>query len=170
MDFAPVSPDQMKKTVAKLKGEYQAGEELAQELDEDTLIDSYPDWLAKAVLDPAYMSLYASGKEDFENLYFWDDDYDILFENGFIPGIRRLISGAGGMLGYGYENATEIFTDIGLKAPKMLVGTQAAYEIREEIFRKQMSVYHFDMVPPVKDDRDKTQGENEIWDEEMPFT
>ena len=74
-----------------------------------------------------------------ENLFFWDDDFGIFFEKGFLDGIQMCASPIGAGLGYGYDYACEILTDMGFKVPLRLVGTKAGSVEREkaaeEMFR-----------------------------------
>ncbi len=72
-----------------------------------------------------------------DSMFFWDNDFMLFFQNGFIPGILRMISGIGAALGYKYDNVREIFTDIGFKAPLSLIGTETAYNLRGEVVMKQ---------------------------------
>ena len=53
----------------------------------------------------------------------------------------ELISGPGSMMGYGYENVTEIFTDIGIRAPLLLIGNNAAFDARAEAFMEEHRKY-----------------------------
>lgn len=71
-------------------------------------------------------------EDEDDNLVFWDDDYLWFFEEGFVPGIRRLLSAEGEMAGYGYQYVKDIFEDIGLKAPLMLIGTEEAHKLANE--------------------------------------
>ena len=89
--------------------------------EEEALSMTYP------LFRPELMGLDA---EEEESLFFWDLDFLMFFQNGFISGIRRMISGIGSALGYHYSNVTEIFTDIDFKAPITLVGTETAYNLR----------------------------------------
>lgn len=74
-----------------------------------------------------------------ENLFFWDDDYDFFFQDGLIDGINMLKSYAGEQAGYGYEYTCEIFKDIGLKPPLLLLGTKEANRIANEITAQRVA-------------------------------
>ena len=65
----------------------------------------------------------------YENLVFWDDDYLWFFENGFIEGVKHMLAAEGEMFGYGYKYVVELFEDINLKAPMLLIGTESAHQI-----------------------------------------
>lgn len=64
-----------------------------------------------------------------ENLVFWDDDYLWFFENGFIEGVKHMLAAEGEMFGYGYKYVVELFEDINLKAPMLLIGTESAHQM-----------------------------------------
>ena len=74
---------------------------------------------------------------DYSEDYFWDDDFAIVFEDGFVSGIRSLVSGFAAMMGYGYEDVCSIFTDAGIKAPLLLVGTKAAFDTVGEVTQEK---------------------------------
>ena len=76
---------------------------------------------------------------DSSDAYFWDDDYAIVFADGFVKGIRNLVGGYSAMLGYGYEDICSIFTDCGIKAPLRLVGTKAAFDTVGEVTQQRMA-------------------------------
>ena len=87
------------------------------------------------------MSLAASDAAGFDSMFFWDDDYSIFFETNFVEGIDELIGGLGNLMGYGYENVTGIFTDIGMRAPLMLVGSEAAFDARASVYMEEHRKY-----------------------------
>ena len=63
------------------------------------------------------------------DIVFWDRDCEVAFEEGFVPGIRKLVGGLGHILMYMYDDIASIFTDLGIEVPILLVGTEAAYNI-----------------------------------------
>lgn len=63
-------------------------------------------------------------KSQDKNLFFWDNDFAFFFQKGFLEGLQILKGAAGEYMGYGYDSACEIFTDIGLEAPVKLLGTR----------------------------------------------
>lgn len=65
-------------------------------------------------------------KNQDKNMFFWDNDYAFIFREGFVKGIQILKGAAGEYMGYGYDYACEIFTDIGLEVPLKLLGTKEA--------------------------------------------
>lgn len=95
---------------------------------------------AKAVHCVEKMGFYDDDNIEDSNIFFWDDDYRLFFEcNGtFIDGIRKIMSGVGSMLGYGYQDAAAIFTDAGYALPLSLLGTETAYDIWKEDAMKRM--------------------------------
>jgi hypothetical protein len=108
-----------------------------------------------------------------DDLFFWDDDYSIFFQNTFIEGIRMMIGGMGSVLGYDYDSVCEIFTDAGFTVPLMLTGTEAAFTIREDLTREKMK-----QVPEFLLDKGQSM-EKPDWkkmfpdldeDEELPFS
>ena len=72
------------------------------------------------------------------DMYFWDDDYSVIWTKGFIEGIKLIKSAAGDQLGYGYEYAEASFTDIGIKAPIRLLGSREANRLVNEEEAKRM--------------------------------
>lgn len=81
--------------------------------------------------------VYLMGPEK-SPLFFWDEDYSIIWAKGFIEGINLIKSAAGEQLGYGYEDAENIFTDIGIKAPIRLLGSKEANRLINEEEAKLM--------------------------------
>ena len=85
-------------------------------------------------------SMLLKGDED-DNLIFWDDDYIYFFQGStggsgggtygvtFAALIKRLISYSGYARGYGWDYAREIFTDIGIEPPLLLLGTEEANKL-----------------------------------------
>ena len=61
----------------------------------------------------------------------------------------------------------EIFTDIGLRAPLLLVGTEAAFDTVEEVARKRMAEAMNKMEIP-KASKEFTEGPDE--DDDLPFS
>lgn len=100
------------------------------------------------------------GLDDGE-LFFWDDDFNIVFKDGFVAGIRYLISGGGGFLGYGYSDVCSIFTDAGIKAPLLLVGSETAYEIRGDVVKER--------VAKIKSPFDEGYDSDMFDDADLPF-
>lgn len=97
-----------------------------------------------------------------ENMFFWDDDYALVFRNGFLEGIQFLKSIAGENTGYGYDYAGEIFTDIGMRAPLLLLGTKEANRIANEVSWQKAREKLESVIPEV--------DYREEWDEEdWPF-
>ena len=81
-----------------------------------------------------------------DNIIFWDDDYEFFFWEdlsdgsscSFLSGIERLKSYTGESRGYGYQYACEIFSDIGIKPPLRLFGTEEANRIRNEVQKENV--------------------------------
>ena len=102
-------------------------------------------------------SMLLKGDED-DNLIFWDDDYIYFFQGSMSGGmsgrsgggmgaaggvtfatlIKRLISYSGYARGYGWEYAREIFTDIGIEPPLLLLGTEEANKLALKSAEGQM--------------------------------
>ena len=74
-----------------------------------------------------------------ENAFFWDDDYSFIWARGFVEGIRFIKGALGEQLGYGYQYACEIFSDIGIKPPIRLLGSTEANRLVNEMAREQFS-------------------------------
>ena len=73
-----------------------------------------------------------------DNIIFWDDDYDFYWNDGFVKGIEYLKSVTGQNAGYGYQYTCKIFSDIGIKPPLMLLGTEEANRIAVEVGNERM--------------------------------
>ena len=110
----------IKKTAGELVEKYCLEEDLAEEL-------------AESAWKPEKMGL------DDSEVYFWDDDFAVVFRDGFINGIRSLVRGSAAMLGYGFKDVCSIFTDAGIKAPLLLVGTEAAFDTVGEVAQEKMA-------------------------------
>ena len=80
-----------------------------------------------------YASSMLLKDDEANNIIFWDDDYDFYWQDGFINGINYLKGVDGQTAGYGYSHACEIFSDIGIKPPLMLLGTEEANRIAVEV-------------------------------------
>lgn len=105
-----------------------------------------------------------------ENLFFWDRDYSLFFEETFINGIHIVESFTGEQTGYGYDHACEIFTDIGIKAPLRLVGTREANRVANEESRKRVAEILNNMFP-VDHSSDTKKLRNADWDDDdLPFS
>lgn len=98
------------------------------------------DWTAEVVHNTAAMSLEDAEDTDHESLFFWDDDYNVFFAGSdtFIDAIHGITGGVGAVMGYGYENAAEIFTDAGYLLPLWLVGTETAYDIKKAALEERI--------------------------------
>ncbi len=72
-------------------------------------------------------------EDEDDNLIFWDDDYAFFWRDGFVKGIDYIKAFEGQNSGYGYHHACEIFSDIGLKPPLRLLGTEEANRIANEV-------------------------------------
>ena len=51
-------------------------------------------------------------------------------------------------MGYSYEDVKEIFTDIGLKAPLLLIGTQTAFDTVDEVTQEKIAKAMREMEVP----------------------
>ena len=81
--------------------------------------------------------LYMMGIND-SPLFFWDDDYSFFWSKGFVEGIKLMKSTVGDQLGYGYDEAEEIFSDIGIKPPIRLLGSREANRLINEEEARRM--------------------------------
>lgn len=124
------------------------------------------DWTATVVHCVGCMGLDFADDEGFESMFFWDDDYSVFFADSdtFIESVHLITGGIGAAMGYGYENVAEIFTDAGYKLPIWLVGTQTAFDLREEDIKERMR----HMSPPLPDVGFKEPYT--IEDDELPFS
>ena len=91
---------------------------------------------AKEANDYSRKMYYASAmllkESEDDNIIFWDYDFDIFFEKGFIKGINDLKGIIGLYAGYGYEYTCDIFSDVGIKPPLLLLGSKEANRIINE--------------------------------------
>jgi len=111
-----------------------------------------------------------SDDED-DNLFFWDDDYAFFFEKGFIEGINRLKSYAGEQAGYGYDYTCDIFRDIGLKPPLLLLGTKEANRIANEVSAKRaMEIMNKLGSKLLGTDGQDLHLPDDLRDEDLPFS
>ena len=142
----------IKKTARELIEEYSVEEETAEEI-------------AESAWKPEKMGI------DNSDLYFWDDDFAIVFADGFVNGIRSLVGGSAAMMGYGYEDVCSIFTDVGIKAPLLLVGTEAAFDTVGEVTQEKMAETIRSMPVPEPTDAFKEWLEKHGDDEDdLPFS
>ena len=89
---------------------------------------------SRKMYNPAAMLL--KDDED-DNLIFWDDDYEFFWKDGFVSGIKYLKDLAGQTAGYGFKYTCDLFSDIGIKPPLMLLGTEEANRIATEVQTEQ---------------------------------
>ncbi len=136
--YVITTDEEVAEAARKLLTEYKVGEDLEVELGEPGLGKEYANWLARTIHRVDQMDLWASEEAGFDSLYFWDADYELVFDGTFREGIKGLTGGTAAIMGYGYENVKEIFTDIGLKAPLLLIGTEAAFNAVEEVTQEKI--------------------------------
>ena len=159
---------EVEESARKLYTEFQVGEELEAELEEPGIGKEYAAFLARSIHRVDSMSLWTAEEEGFGSLFFWDDDYEIVFGNGFVDGIRALVSGQAKILGYGYKDVECIFTDIGLSAPLLLVGTEAAFDVVGETVQGKMEEAMKDFTIPGIDE--ELMKRIEADKDELPFS
>ena len=140
--YVITTEEEIAESIQKLVSEFKVGEDLEAEIGEPGIAREYAEFLAHTIHRLDKMDLWSSEETGYESLFFWDADYEMIFNDGFVDGIRRLTGGEAKLLGYGYKDVTGIFTDIGMKAPLLLVGTETAFEtvgaaVREKL--KEMS-------------------------------
>ena len=130
---------------------------------------------AKRANDYSRKMYYASAMllkdDEDDNLIFWDDDYEFYWRDGFIKGIEYLKGAEGQNSGYGYHYVCDIFSDIGIKPPLMLVGTEEANriatEVQNERIREKMNDFFKDIVNAKSiEDVQRKYGDN---DDGLPF-
>ena len=146
--FVITTDEEVAESARKLFVDYKAGEELEAELGEPGLAKEYADWLARTIHRVDQMNLWSSEAAGFESLYFWDSDYELVFDGTFLEGIKGLTGGTAAIMGYSYEDVKTIFTDIGLKAPLLLIGTQAAFDAVGEVTQEKISKVMREMEAP----------------------
>ena len=142
--------ENIKKTASELIEKYGVEKDLAEEI-------------AESAWKPEKMGI------DDSDLYFWDDDFAVVFADGFVNGIRSLVGGSAAMMGYGYEDVCSIFTDAGIKAPLLLVGTEAAFDTVREVTQENMAEAVKNMPVPEPTDAFKEWLEEDEEDD-LPFS
>ncbi len=106
-----------------------------------------------------------------DNIIFWDDDYGFFWDDGFVKGIDHLKDLEGQNAGYGYHYACDIFSDVGIKPPLMLLGTEEANRIKSEVqnekFKQKMNEFFGDIMgsKSVEDIKRKY----DVDDKDLPF-
>ena len=71
-------------------------------------------------------------------------------------------------MGYSYEDVKEIFTDIGLKAPLLLIGTQTAFDTVDEVTQEKIAKAMREMeVPEPAEGLTKSPDDGK---EDLPFS
>ena len=119
---------------------------------------------AAGIAKSAYQ-FWMMGPDD-SDLVFWDDDFSIVFADSFVDGFQILKSGTGGLLGYSYDDACIIFSDIGIDPPISLLGSRDAFGIRtEEMRNKAMEEWDKDFLSFAY-----TDDMPDISDEQLPFS
>lgn len=168
--FIITSDEEIEASAEKLYTELKVGEELEAEIGEEGLGRKYADYLAHTIHRVDRMDLWTSGEAGFESLFFWDMDYAMIFDNSFVDGIKKLVKGTAAICGYGYKNVEEIFSDVGIKAPLLLVGTETAFDVigeatQEQIFEAMKN------LPFLGSDGDfeTWEGEEGLSEDDLPF-
>jgi len=163
--YVITTDEEVAESARKLLVEFRVGEDLEAELGESGIGKEYANWLARTIHRVDQMDLWASEEAGFDSLYFWDADYELVFDGTFLEGIKGLTEGTAAIMGYGYENVKEIFTDIGLKAPLLLIGTEAAFDAVEEATQKKIAKAMGEMaevLEPAEESVRKTDGEDDL--------
>ena len=162
--YVITTDEEVAESARKLLVEFRVGEDLEAELGEPGIGKEYANWLAHTIHRLDQMGLWTSEEAGFDSLYFWDMDYALVFDGTFLEGIKGLTGGTAAIMGYGYENVKEIFTDIGLKAPLLLIGTEAAFDAVEEATQKKIAKAMGEMaevLEPAEKSARKTDGEDD---------
>ena len=136
--FIITSDEEIAVSAEKLYTEFKVGEELEAEIGEKGWGRKYADFLARTIHRIDKMDLWSSEEAGFESLFFWDTDYEMIFTDSFVEGIKKLVGGTAAIYGYGYKNVEEIFSDVGIKAPLLLVGTETAFNVIGEATQEQI--------------------------------
>ena len=164
--------EEVKAAAEKLFTEYKVGEELEASIGEEGIGKEYADYLARTIHRIDQMDLWASEEAGFESLFFWNLDYEIVFEESFVRGIKDLVGGAASVMGYGYKDVEAIFTDAGIKAPLTLVGTETAFDTvgqmaQEKLAEIMKSMPDMDSTP---EEFIKWMEQNGLSDDDLPFS
>ena len=106
---------------------------------EDALVEKYEFSRRKASKIAKQLLLITEiFQEEDENLFYWDKDFEYIFGRGFVEGIKMIESYAGLNMGYGYDYACKMFSNVGIKPPVFLLGTKEAYEISYQESEKEI--------------------------------
>ena len=108
---------------------------------------------------------------DYSESYFWDDDFSIVFGEGFVNGIRSLVSGSAALMGYGYEDVCSIFTDAGIRVPPLLVGTKTAFDTVGKVTQeKRTEAINNMLLPGLSGDVKEWLKEHGYDEDDLPFS
>ena len=131
---------------------------------------------ARTANDYARKMYYASAMllkdDEDDNLIFWDDDYLFFWKDGFLKGIHYLKELPGTNAGYGYDYTCEIFSDIGIKPPLMLLGTEEANRIVTEMQNEQYQNLMDGFFEKITDAESIAEVQRKLMENEdnLPFT
>ena len=118
--------------------------------------------------------IFEMGLKDNEddNMFFWDADYGFFWSKGFVEGIRLIKGAPGEQLGYGYQHACEIFSDIGIKPPLQLLGSEEANRLANEMAREELRKEMDKFFSFLKDisNGEHVADQNGAGDEDLPFS
>ena len=168
--YVITSDEEMEESYQKLLKDYRVGEELEAEIGEEGIEKKYANFLAHTIHRLDFMSMWASEEAGFESLFFWDTDYEMVFADGFVPGIRGLAGGTAKIMGYGYESITDIFTDIGIKVPLLLTGSEAAFDTLSDIVQERMAEAMKSLPVPEPGGHFKEIPEGKADEDDLPFS
>ena len=162
--YVITTDEEVAESARKLLMEFRAGEELEAELGEPGIGKEYADWLARTIHRVDQMDLWTSEEAGFDSLYFWDTDYELVFDGTFLEGIKGLTGGTAAIMGYSYENVKEIFTDMGLRAPLLLIGTEAAFDAVEEVTQEKIAkaMREMEALVPAEESSVRPDGEDDL--------
>lgn len=104
-----------------------------------------------------------------DNLIFWDDDYAFFWRDGFVKGIAYIKALEGQNAGYGYHYACGIFSDIGLKPPLRLLGTEEANKVANDVQKERFMEKANEFFSNITSAKSEADIRSKYDDEDLPF-
>jgi len=105
-----------------------------------------------------------------DNLIFWDDDYAFYWRDGFVKGIAYIKALEGQNAGYGYHYACGIFSDIGLRPPLRLLGTEEANRVANEVQKERFMEKANEFFSNITSAKSEADIRRKYDDEDLPFS
>ena len=108
-------------------------------------------------------------KTEVDNLLFWDHDYILFFEKGFVEGLMIAKGAAGDIQGYGYQYVCNMFSDIGIKPPLRLLGSEEANRLINQRNQAQYMAQMEKLIEYIRTTKKTPSFEDEEFLEAFPL-